>query len=66
MSTQISPRYKKIGVVLVGGIGLLVVAATCFGFDISIKVSPNVLNIASKGEVVTVHHPWRSGTPVRQ
>jgi hypothetical protein len=29
--------------------------ATCYGYDIEIDVSPNVLNIQSKSIVVTVH-----------
>jgi hypothetical protein len=33
----------------------LSLSSVCFGFEIEIKVSPNVLNIASNGEIVTVH-----------
>ena len=29
--------------------------ATCYGFDIEIDVSPNVLNIQSNSTIVTVH-----------
>jgi hypothetical protein len=31
------------------------VPATCYGFDIEIDVSPNVLNIQSQSTIVTVH-----------
>ncbi len=34
---------------------LIQVPAECFGFEIAIDVAPNVLNIESEGQVVTVH-----------
>ena len=34
---------------------LFQVPAKCYGFDIEIDVSPNVLNIQSKSTIVTVH-----------
>jgi hypothetical protein len=34
---------------------LLQVPAECFGFEITIDVAPNVLNIQSEGQAVTVH-----------
>lgn len=34
---------------------LLQVPAQCFGFEIAIDVAPNVLNIESESQVVTVH-----------
>lgn len=36
-------------------IALLQVPSACLAFEVTIDVSPNVLNIQSQGEVVTVH-----------
>ena len=59
MATHMSSKQKKTSALFLGGLGLLLVAALCFGEEeaqtIEIDVAPNVLNIASSGTVVTVH-----------
>ena len=40
---------------LVLSMAFLHVPTKCYGFDITIQVSPSTLNIQSSGEVVTVH-----------
>ena len=49
---------RKIAVALFCALSL---SSICYGFEIQIDVSPKTLNIASEGEVVTVHTDIRYG-----
>ncbi len=46
---------RKIGLFILGAFLAFGLTLNAYGFEISIEVAPNVLNLQSQGEVVTVH-----------